>query len=359
VSEQRLRVGVIGTGYGAAVHIPGLRMMPEVDVVAVCATTREHALRAASRYRIDESFDDYREMLRRCDLDAVTIAVPPEQQHPVVIACAEHSVHMLCEKPMGSSAAEARDMHRLVEDAGLVHAVNFQSRYVPSRARFKELVDKGYLGDLESVAAIGYRLPWRERRAENRNWVDDGERSAGLLNAVGAEYVDVLRWCFGEYGGVAGAVSREPAQRANKRARESSFSMLLRFASGASGTVHVSSAAAVTLGEEVVATGTDGMLILQSDGKLFGARRDERRVTELTVPEIGESRFGSQANPRLLPFAVLAGDWVRRILSGETSSVLPSFYDGMKVQEVLHGVQRSEELSRWIDLSEKKWPVQR
>lgn len=358
MGEKRLKVGVIGTGYGADVHIPGLKHLPDVEVVAVCATTKEHALRAAHQHSVPEHFDDYREMLHRVDLDAVTIAVPPAHQHPISIACAEHELHMLCEKPMAASAAEARDMHRLVEEAGLCHSVNYQSRYLPAHQRFKELIDNGFIGDLESVAVTGYRMPWRQRRTLERGWVDDGERSSGLLNAVGSEYVDMLRWCFGDFDAVSGSITTGLPYRSATKARETSFSILLRFASGASGTVHIVGASTVSLGDEIVASGADGMLVLQSDGQLFGTRRDEHRVEPMEVDNFDQRELASVKNPRMLPFIILANDWVRRILETDNPARLPSFYDGMKVQEVLHGVQRSERLSRWIDLSDKKWPVQ-
>ncbi len=359
MSEQRLRVGVIGTGYGADVHIPGLKRIPQVDVVAVCAAHKEHAIRAAHRYSVEEHYQDYREMLNRSRLDAITIAVPPGLQHPVSIACAEHQLHMLCEKPMGASAAEARDMNRIVEEAGLFHAVNYQSRYLPSHGRFKELIDNDFIGELESVTVTGYRMPWKLRRAQERDYVDDGERSAGLLNAVGSEYVDLLRWCFGEFSAVSGTVTLPPLKREKRAGRESSFSLLVRFASGASATIHVVGASSVTLGDEIVACGQDGMLVLQSDGQVFGTRRDEHRVEPISVDSYSDQDLTAVPNPRMLPFMVLANDWVQRILGPDNPDRLPSFYDGMKVQEVLHGVQRSERLSRWIDLSEKKWPVQR
>lgn len=358
MSESRLRVGVIGTGYGAEVHVPGLNRIPNVDVAAICATRIEHAMRVAQRYRIPEHFQDYREMLDRCALDAISIVVPPGQQHQIAIAGAEHNVHMMCEKPMGSSAAEARDMHRLVEEANLVHAVNFQGRYLPAHRAFKRLVDKGFIGDLESVTVTGYRTPWTERRSGAASRLDSGERSAGLLNAVGSDYVDLLRWCFGEFDAVCGALGVLPANRSRQQARENSFSMLLRFKSGASGTMHFTDSAAVSFGNEVVASGEDGVLVLQSDGQLFGSSRTDQRMKPIQVEDFDDRDLASVPTPRMLPFMILANDWVQRILGEQEFRTLPTFYDGMKVQEVLHGVQRSERLSRWIDLSGNKWPVQ-
>lgn len=192
-----------------------------------------------------------------------------------------------------------------------------------------------------------------------RDWVDDGERSSGLLNAVGSEYVDLLRWCFGDFDAVCGTVTTPPAHRSRDKVRESSFSILGRFASGASGTVHIVGTSLVSIGDEIVASGEDGLLVMQSDGQLFGTQRGQQRVEPIEVDNFDERELAAVKHPRMLPFIILANDWVRRILGSEGSSRLPSFHDGMKVQEVLHGVQRSERLSRWIDLSDKKWPVQR
>jgi predicted dehydrogenase len=357
VNDQRLRVGVIGTGYGTAVHVPGLQHLPEVEVAAICANHLDHAKQAAHRFRISEYYRDYREMIRRCALDAVTVAVPPHAQHQVVVGCLEAGLHVLCEKPMGTTAAEARDMHRLAQDSGNRHAVNYQTRYTPTRRRFKDLVSKGYIGSLQSVTVTGCRVSWMDRRLQDPNWIDEGERAAGLLNAIGSEHVDTLRWCFGDFEGVAGAVTIDRSSR-GRRGIDTSFSMVLRFRSGAAGTVHVTGNAPVGLGEEIVASGDEGMLVLQADGRLYGTRRDEHRVEELPVPGYDRTHLPDFPHPRMLSFIVMASDWVRGILTGDRVGMLPSFEDGMRVQEVLHGVQRSEALSRWIDLSGKKWPVQ-
>lgn len=329
-------------------HIPGLRHVPNIEIAAVCAAHMEHARACMSRYHIPAGYDDYRQMFAEAKLDAVTIATPPSFHHPIAIAAVEAGLHILCEKPMAKSAAEARDMWRLVKDAGLQHAVDYEARFVPPRIAIKRLVAQGYLGEFQTVSLTVYRKPWQERpRGE---WqLDAGERVAGALGALGTEYIDTLRWWFGDVHAVAGGTPQTELGSAN-------FGGLLRFANGGLGTVHISSTSHIELGAEFVITGTDAMLALQADGRIFGMERDDDAFVELEVPdeELWEDipRF---SDPRLRPFVQLAREWVRGIRFG--ASIVPSFEDGMKVQEVVDSIERSQALSRWIDTSGKKWPV--
>jgi len=316
-------------------------------VVAIGASRIEHARQAALLHQVPHFFDDYRRMFREANLHAVTIATPPEFHHPIAIAAAEAGLHILCEKPMARNAAEARDMHRLARDANVQHAVDYKTRFLPSRQVCKRLIDQGYLGELQSVSLTVFRQSWRDRLRHSTSSLDAGERAGGVLGALGSDYIDTLRWWFGEIHAVAGALPR------TIRGSEC-FSLILQFASGALATIHVSAVAPMDVGDEIVAVGTDALLAVQADGRVFGMRRDEQVLSEIELPDVWGD-LPNFADRRVRPFVLLAREWVRGILEGK--SAVPSFEDGMKVQEVLDSVQRSQELQRWIDTSGKKWPV--
>ncbi|HET9014708.1 MAG TPA: Gfo/Idh/MocA family oxidoreductase [Thermomicrobiaceae bacterium] len=347
MQETPLRVGVIGTGFGAAVHVPGLRQIPGVEVAAICAAHLDHARSAALLHGVPTHFDDYRQMFREAELDAVSIAAPPELHHPIAIAAAESGLHILCEKPMARNAAEARDMFRLARDAGVRTAVDYEHRFTPSRLRVKKLVDSGYLGDFHSLSLTVYRTSWSDRRRHSSSALDEGERAGGVLGALGSDYVDVLRWWFGEVHGVAGATPKPMGS--------DTFAALLQFASGGIATIHLSTSSPVDLGDEIVVTGSGAMIAVRADGRIFGVRRDEQVVGELAGDEPPAEPAFASPDPRLRPFALLAGEWVRTIRTGK--GYAPTFEDGMKVQEVLDSVRRSQELGRWIDTSGKRWPT--
>jgi predicted dehydrogenase len=127
---------------------------------------------------------------------------------------------------------------------------------------------------------------------------------------------------------------------------------VVRFASGALGSIHISYTAANDIGEQVIAAGSEGVLAIHDDGRLYGSRHGERATRMQTGPA---DAVDPGATRHVRSFSILAGEWVWAMRSGTDAS--PSFEDGAKVQEVIDAVTRSQQLNRWIDLSGNKWPV--
>src|ERR1700731_383301 len=114
-SSGPLRVGVIGTGFGASVQIPAFTASDDFEVVAVVSRRVENAARVASAAGIGWFSDDYRAMLGEVDLDVVSVAVPGGLHHEIVLAAAAAGRHVLCEKPFATSVDEGREMLAAVQ----------------------------------------------------------------------------------------------------------------------------------------------------------------------------------------------------------------------------------------------------
>lgn len=345
-----LRVGVVGTADGSAIHIPGLRQVPHVDLVAIATVDGATSSTVAARFQVQDSYDDFRLMFRRAGLDAVTIAAPAELHHSLVIAAVESGLHILCDSPMARTAAEARDMHRVARDAQVQGSIVFPSRFIPARRRVKQLMDGGYIGDLQSISVTAFRSPYVRRRS-----MSPLEPKLSLIQQLGYDYVDTLRWWFGDVHAVAGARTAPALASVEAEQFDSNFSILLQFGTGAVGAIHACSTSPVDLGDEMVAVGTDGVVALRNDSKIFGTKRDQQAIAELPIPKDLTFDMPKTIDPRVGPFTQLAYDWAEGILSGESRA--PSFEDGMKVQEIVDGAVKSQELARWVDTSGKKWPV--
>jgi predicted dehydrogenase len=362
VARDTIRVGVIGTGFGASVHVPALRRVPGVDVTAICGAHRDKLRSVASSLRVPSMFQDYRELLDSGEVDAVTIATPPHLHHPMVLAACEAGVHVLCEKPMARNVAEARDMLRMAREAGVCHAVGHQMRYDPARERMKELIDEGFIGRLHSVSVTVYRSSLADPARKTPEWLTDASRSGGILAAIGSHYVDALRWWFGEIHWACGAVSTAVPERevleypgTRRVDADDNTTFIVRFANGGLGTVHICYTSAAEIGEEIIATGSDGLLAIQDNGTLFGSRSGEPIRTLLDPQAQPQDHAPGSSTRHVRSFSILAGVWVLAMRSGMDAT--PSFEDGAKVQEVVDAVTRSLQLSRWIDLSGNKWPV--
>ncbi len=358
LERETIRVGIVGTKFGGSVHLPGLLNLPGVQVTAVCSADLRNAKAIAGKNNIPATFDDYRVMFESGTIDAVTIAAPPHMHHSMVLAACESGIHILCEKPLSVSAAEARDMLKMAEDAGICHAVAFQRRWEPARIRMKQLVEQGFIGDLHSVSVIVYRSSLSAEQSRQFDWMMQREKGGGVLAAVGSHYIDNLRWWFGEIHAVAGATLTAVARRVDQEGMsrreadsDDNVALVLQFASGAIGTITISYTAVGDIGEELVASGSDGMLAIQGHNTLLGTRRGGQ-----VQSMIDQQKASLPAGQReVVPFRQLAAGWINAIRNGTEAS--PSFNDGAKVQEVVDAVTRSQDLNRWIDLSGRRWPM--
>jgi predicted dehydrogenase len=361
LSGEPIRVGVIGTGFGASLHLSALRDNPELAATAICSRRPERARAAAIDHGIPAHLSDYRELVRDPAIDAVIVASPPHLHHAMAIAALEAGKHVLCEKPMARNLAEARDMQRIAERVGTVAMVNHQLRFLPVRRRLHELIGEGYIGEPHAASVVVHRSSLNDPNERPWGWLMEQEKAGGMLGATGAHYLDALRWWCGEVKAVAGAVSTMVRQRrlADSSAMakvdaDDNFAVILRFNNGALGTIHVTATSGHEGDEEITVSGSEGTLQIR-EARLWGARRGEFSLSELPVPE--RLRGGSVPGGHFLvqPTAMLLRAWATAIRENVPGS--PSFADGVKTQELIDGVLRSSQQGRWIDTSGARWPM--
>ncbi len=358
---EPVRVGVIGTGFAATLHLTALRSLPETQLMAVCSRRAERALAAALDHGVPSHTTDYRELIADPEIEAVIIATPPHLHHAMVLAALEAGKHVLCEKPMARNLAEARDMVRIVDRVGVVAMVNHQLRFLPLRARIKALIETGYLGEPRAATVVVHRSSLNDPYDRPFGWLMEAEKAGGILGATGPHHIDALRWWFGEVKAVAGAtatmVPRRRLPDSSTMAKvdaDDNYAVLLRFGNGAIGTIHVTATAAFEGDEEITLSGSQGTLRIRED-RLFGAQAGDQVLTELAVPDRVGDDLPDFAHYLTKPTALLQRSWVRAIRLGEP--IPTAFADGVKVQELLDAVARSSQQGRWIDTSGARWPM--
>ena len=350
--RRALRVGVVGVGFGATVHIPAWQA-EGAEVVAVCAPRRERAGAAAERFGIPHVFTDYREMLGLDSLDAVSVATPITLHHPVVMAALEAGHHVLCEKPFATDQALAREMWLLARRRGRTAMLAHEFRFASARTRVKELLDTGYVGPLQMAVLRLLRGPTSAQppraHAPQR---DDAAQGAGHLGALGSHYVDCLRHWFGEIDTVSGQVfTHRPERTLPDTGRsvmadaDDTFTFTVHFTQGGWATMTASSVAGFGSGATIEIYGRDGTLVTPqsgvnppSHGTLLGAKLGEEALAELPIPARLES-FADPRDDRLMPFRLLVREFLRGVDEGTSPS--PNFYDGFRCQQILDAVRES------------------
>ncbi len=146
-----LRVGVIGLGWAGQQHIEAYAASPEVRVVAIAGHEEATRTELASRYGIEHALADWQDLLAVDGLDAVSVAVPTVLHAPIALAALERGMHVLCEKPISRTLAEAEAMVAAARGAGRVLDVAFNHRRRGDVQKLRSIVAAGRLGDLYYV----------------------------------------------------------------------------------------------------------------------------------------------------------------------------------------------------------------
>jgi predicted dehydrogenase len=196
LTAETLRVGVIGAGaIATSGHIPGLQRLGGVEVAAVCDANVGRAKEVSRRFGVPGVYGDYREMLTGDVVDAVTVAVPNALHASIVLASLKAGKHVLCEKPLATSPADAEAMVEAAESAGLLLAANMHYRLSAEMQALKRVIEAGTLGEvryahvrfLRSADIPGFG-----------SWFTRKELSGGgVLMDVGAHMLDLVLWLLG------------------------------------------------------------------------------------------------------------------------------------------------------------------
>ncbi len=366
--SEKVRIGVAGTSWWAdAMYLPALAGHPLADVRAVVGGTRpDHTREFAARWGIPAAYDSVEAMLDGEALDALLVLTPNEAHHDVAMAAIERGLHVLCEKPLALSAPQARAMVEAADRAGVITMVPFTYRFMPVNRYVKLLVDEGYIGrpySLDMRYFTGYgrsgAYMWR---------FDASVAGSGVSGDIGSHFAYLARWWYGEVEAVT-AVYTHVIPRAPRPdgapfpAADDSAMILLEFANGATGDIHVTSLAYEPgpFGQrhDLDLHGSAGTLHSTTDWirvqRLEGSREGDAETRELPIPDEvwGDARrdvvhetykdvFRRQEH--------MTRAFVTAVAEGRPAS--PDFADGLEIQRIIDAAGLSAREGRRVRVAE-------
>jgi predicted dehydrogenase len=351
-----VRVGIVGTGFGKRVHLPGFQAAPGLTITAICSADLGRAQEAALECGAPHAFDDYQKMVDSDEVDLVSVATPPRLHAAVTEAALRAGKHVLTEKPFAMNVDEAQRLVALAAQSDVVAAVVHEMRYIPARRHLRDLVASGFLGDVRAVMSTVYADYAVNPSMEPYyyGWVNVVAEGGGYLNSLLSHHIDLMRFTFGELHGVTGTVSQQLPERPEldfeyrdgdpigpetktigMRAvdADDGATLTARLANGALVTLGGSWVVHGGAGERLEAYGSEGTLRLEG-GRVLGARAGETGFAEIPLPE--ELKATEAAGPYMVPFfAGLAGD-LRAAIVGDSDRELiyATFADALRVQEI-------------------------
>ncbi len=383
-SAANLTVGMVGHAFMGAAHSQAWRTagrffdLPCQPVMQVlCGRDADRVGAAATRLGWAHTETDWRRLVERDDVDLVDICTPGHTHVEIAVAALEAGKHVLCEKPLANTVAEAEEMVRAAEQAasrGIQAMVGFTYRRVPAVALARQMVADGRVGEIRHVRAQ-YLQDWIADAEAPLSWRLDKDRAgSGALGDIGAHIIDLTQHITGdrimevsgqldtfvkerpiasEHSGLSGTAG---AERGPVTVDDSAI-FLARFTGGAAG---VFEATRFATGRKnairIEINGSRGSLAFDFedmnvlnfyDADLPDAEAGFRRiiVTEPTHPYVGAWWPPGHGLGYEHAFTHQVVDLVRDIGSG--TPLTPSFADGLQVQRVLAAVETSSDTRSW------------
>ncbi len=196
---ERIRIGIIGCGGIAnGKHMPALAKDKRAEMVAFCDILPEKAQKAAADFGTENAavYTDYRALLEDKTIDAVHICTPNRSHAEITVAALEAGKHVLCEKPMAKTAADARRMLAAAKKSGKKLSIGYQNRCTPEVWTMKRAADAGEFGE------IYYAKAHAVRRRAVPTWgvfLNEYEQGGGPLIDIGTHALDMTLWVMNNY----------------------------------------------------------------------------------------------------------------------------------------------------------------
>ena len=348
----RVRVGIIGTGWGARVQVPAFRSAG-LQVTAIAGSDSEKTRRVAGELDLIP-FDDWKDLAASPEFALVSIVTPPSEHLQMALAALEAGKHVLSEKPTARNAREAEWMTTAAaRRPGQLALIDHELRFLPSWQAARRV--RAELGTVRYVE-VRYASPARADPSRPWTWWSDADKGGGIWGAAGSHYVDALRYFAGEITATQGLlhtfIRERPAADGMRRVTSDDFAAAHFRLEGEAFADMVFSVVAAR-DEETTLTihGTRAGMRLRGEDLWWSEGGGEwtLRVAGENLQVTGNSPGGAFGSGTVY----LARALHAALVEGDRSGLAPAatFADGLAQQRVLDTVRRSHAAGgRWEEV---------
>jgi predicted dehydrogenase len=394
--NQILNVAVLGTGFIGPVHVEALRRAGQ-RVAGILGSSPERSRQAAERLGIPKAYETLDEVLRDSEVDSVHITTPNRFHYEQAAACLRAGKHVLCEKPLAMHSRESAELVRIAADSGRAAGVCYNIRFYPLCHEAADRITRGDYGGVLTVQG-SYVQDWLLKDTDF-NWrvlADDGGELRAVAD-IGTHWLDLVQFITGQTiaavfadlhtihemrfrppeGSIETFSGKDIAESAANLAApigittEDGGAIVLRFASGARGSLWVSQTTAGRKNCLRFEIGcTRGALAWNSEqpNDLWIGHRDKPNEQLIRDPALlspaargiadypgGHNEGFPDSFKQLFRtfYGAIADGAVGNALRGVPhSDAFPTFADGHREIVLCDAILRSHRERRWVDLTE-------
>lgn len=351
-------VGILGGGFMAAVHAQAARAAGG-SLRGIVTSNPRSASRAAARLGVEKAYTSVEEMLLDERIDVIHVCTPNALHAESTLLAVAAGKHVICEKPLTLSIAEAIDITRAADDAGIVGTVPFVYRFHPMVREARERVTRGDLGAPLTIRG-SYLQDWMLESGDEDWRVDPsrGGRSRAFAD-IGSHLVDLIEFVAHDRLSRLVAITRTFFTRGTYAKTEDAVSLTGQMESGALINLLVSQVAAGHKNDLVIemdcAKSSVAFAAEVPETLWIGGRESARRISRDPAVLHGDARRLSRlpaGHPQGYQdaFDSFVADTYTAIRTGMRPAGLPTFQDGLRAVMLTDTVLRSSQKSEWVDV---------
>jgi predicted dehydrogenase len=376
MKKSELNVAMIGYAFMGKAHSNAFLCVNrffdlpvKFNMNIICGRTENNVKQVQEKWGWQEYSRDWKEVVKRSDIDVVDVATPNNIHVPIIIEAAKRRKHILCEKPLGITVAECKRAVEAVKKAKVHHMIWHNYRKAPALSLAKRLIDEGRLGTIYHVRAVflqdwivdpEYPLVWRLKKEES---------GSGTHGDICVHIIDAARFLVGEIKEVTGMVKTfikerplpKSPRKKGKVTVDDMSSFLCRFENGAVGVFEATRfAPGRKAHNKIEVNGSKGSLVWCSEDLNyleFYSEDDPKHMrgfrkilaTERIHPYLKGYWPPGHSIGYEHTFINALVDFAKAYARGESPT--PNLEDGLKNQIVLEAVLKSAETKQWVKIS--------
>lgn len=341
-----IRLGIVGCNYGRAVLLPAFRTDPRCEIVALACRDAARATELAREAGVAKAHADWTALIDDKAVDAVAIATPPRLQPEIAMRALDRRKPVFVEKPMAASLSEAEAMVHRAAFAGVPAMIDFEFPELPTWQRAKVMIDENTIGRLLHVT-VTWHVENYATRMRLHNWKTQRADGGGVLGNFISHCFHYLEWFCGPIAGLSARLSGLPGNPDF----ESTATLAITFASGASCGLVMSTASYLGSGHRVEFYGEDGTLMLTNTTadymrgfELFTGKRPAAKLQQVEAADPTDTQY---PDGRIAPVSRLVKRFIDAVENG--TPAFPGFAEGLRVQSLIEAARRSHDIGCFLE----------
>lgn len=351
--NQKLRVGIVGAGFGGSVLAPAFSANAHCTVTQLASASKEKAERTAKSLIIPKFTDNWLEITESSEIDVVAIATPPSTQARIAASALNAGKSVFCEKPIASNWNEAKGLWELSSQKKIPLVVDFEFPQIPSWKEARSMITSSKLGNIRQV-----QYDWHTESYVNKpdkawtackSWKNNAS-NGGVLNLFGSHVLYNIEWFLGRISTLKAHIVK-PVQGENFAERN--VCMTATMESGCPVTISITNDAFCGTGHSITFYGDLGTIRLSNGSadyikgfELFYAGRELQSLKKLTDSGFSKMDPTNTIDGRILAVKGIVDGLVNWIKTGTESK--PDIVDGMRVQQLLDAARLSSSEDKTI-----------